>query len=379
MIQVLNAQSRLSGWGHYAEPKTLTINKVPSPFVVGETVDISVTRSARGLSLFFTDGTVLDYLVGDSLLPTFNQATIWSVPAEGSTIPAGLDYVEIHASYTTKSGKIINAVPAKVPVAVPTEMRIAVPEEPLIREGRYLNTGNSWYDYISTITGNEVRGVNNAMNINASVYVYWKVGTKLVAITEVEKPRVYSGFWSSSYSAGNYSVGVGEISQSATFTRYQSSNDEGEEITLENAAKIILEATVKGYTLQTETYFQTNPIVEWGYFNLPTTYETAHTETVTVEANSRVRFKDGVYMVGRYDGLFYLPIFFRYQTSGGWYESVTSDTFSVGDDIGGTIKQYSLETRVDGTLTYKTSDDRQYYCFPGTLGNPGAIVWSEVT
>lgn len=376
MIQVPVGQSQLSGWGHYAEPTVLFINKVPNPFMAGQTIDLSATKSAGGTELHFSDGTVLKYEESGNLVPALTGVRVWSVPAEGTTIPNGLDYVTIYASYITKHGKTLNAIPAKVPVARPSFMRVIVPEEPLIDEGWYLQTLPRWEDKV--FNGIPCRGIKSACHIEGvSFVVYWVDSNgNIVRTTEaVETPNIsicYSIPFTQSSTQGRPDLMMGERTQSATFTRYRSILDEGEEITLENAVRFQFRYTINGITLNADTYMQMNPIVSWGPFNLPTTYSGTTSATITITKNSKVRYKNGKVLIGRYadDGLFWLAASFRYKVVGGWWEYVQSQTITLADGRQGSLYQYCIETRRDGNIVVKVAG-RDYSC------SGGRVTWTN--
>ena len=371
MIQVSAGQSQLSGWGHYAEPTTLFINKVPRPFMVGDTIDLSATRSAGGTQLHFTDGTVLRYLESGNLVPALTNVRVWSVPSEGSTVGATLDYVTIYASYTTKSGKVINAVPARVPVAVPSELRVIVSEEPLIDEGQYLNTLPTWED--TTQQGTPRRGIKNACHIKGVRFiVFWTAHGEVVRKTEAESINVYSSpFVQGTSTSGPYLI-MGEKTGSATFTRYTSDTDEGEEITLDNAVSITFRTTIKNITLSAQTYFQMNPVVSWGLFGMPTDYTGTVNLTISVDDYSLVTYKNGKTIRGQFadNNMFWLGVWLRYLTVGGWYEYTKSQTITLGDGREGDLYQYCFHTYKDGNVTDKVAG-RHWSC------SGGVITWTN--
>lgn len=371
MIGVTAGQSQLSGWGHYANPTTLFIKKVPQVFMAGDIVDLTATKSPGGTELHFTDGTVLVYMERGNLVPALENVRVWSIPAEGTTIPNGLDYVTIYASYTTKTGKVINAIPAKVPVATPSYMRVIVPDEPLIDEGQYLNTQKSWND------SSGHRGIKSACHIDGVTFaVYWEDRSgRIVRVSTTDSVSVYSSPFAQSSSSSGPLLIMGEMTSGATFTRYRGTGDDGEEITLENAGKFIFRATIKGIVLEAETYFQTNPVVSWGFYDMPDSYSGTETKTLTVEQNSKVEYKDGKVRVGRYDdgGLFYLSIFFRTRAGGGYWNDYTSTNITLADNNTGTIGQYCFYTRKEGTSGdfAKTDNKRKYTC------SGGSVTWSD--
>lgn len=377
MIIVSEEQSQLSGWGHYAVPKALKIKKVPRPFMAGETVNISVVRENGGTELEMSDGTILSYNEQNGLLPALEGVTVWSVPAEGTVIPSGLDYVEIHASYITREGKYINAVPAKVPVATPSYMRCIVPVEPLIDEGQYLHTQASWFDSNNEVHGHKIRGYNTAFFHGAAfLAIYWTDSNgEVIRVTRVESGNpLYQRPFAESYSSvspWDPTIIVGDRSTSATFTRYRSVDDEGEEITLENGNnKIVFKHTILNITLTCETYVQVNPIISWGFFNLPTSYSGSQSVTLSIEKESKVKFKSGKVMIGKYadSGYFYLPIWFRYKVVGGWWEYRAEQTITLADERTGNLWQYSLRTMRDGSDLYKIVN-KSYTC------DGGRVTW----
>jgi len=368
MIQVPVGQSQLSGWGHYAEPTVLFINKVPNPFMAGQTIDLSATKSAGGTELHFSDGTVLKYEESGNLVPALEGVRVWSVPAEGTIVPNGLDYVTIYASYTTKHNKTLNAVPVKVPVATPSYMRVIVPDEPLIDEGQYLNTLLSWND------SSGHRGIKSACHIDGVTFaIYWEDRNgRIVRVSTTDSVSVrYAPFAQSSSSSGPFLI-MGEITSEATFIRYRGTGDDGEEITLENAGKFIFRATIKGIVLEAETYFQMNPIVEWGLYNLPTDYTGTVNLTITIDDYSLVTYKNGKLFHGRYadEGLFYLPIFFRQPAGYGDWRSVQSQTITVSDGAQGSLYKYSIWTWINSSSTYRMAD-HSYSC------SDGIITWAK--
>lgn len=374
MVQVNQKKSQLSGWGHYAEPTALFINKVPDPFMAGDTIDISATLELGGTELHFTDGTILSYHQSGNLLPALDNVTVWSVPAAGTTVSNTLKYVEIHASYTTKKGKVINAIPAKVPVATPKFMRVIVPQEPLINEGWYRHTQAAWEDH-GEEDGVPLWGYNSAFFYGkASLVVYWADSQDNIIATSIAKEGngslLYSRPFSESYSSyEGHEIGVGNVTGSATFTRYRSIDDEGEEITLENAAnKITFKYTIRGITLTAETYVQMNPIVAEGFFNLPTSYSGSSTYTVDVDKNTKVRYKDGKVLVGRYanNNRYFIPTYLRFQTIGGWWEYRNQQTITLADGRTGALWQYCRHARVDHRDVDKVSN-RYYSCADGSV------------
>ena len=374
MIQVATGQSQLSGWGHYADPTALFINKVPAPFMAGDTVDISATKSPGGTELHFSDGTVLVYQQQNGLFPALTGVTVWSVPAEGSTVPNNLDYVTIYASYTMKNGKTINATPAKIPVATPSYMRCIVPREPLIDEGCYLHTQASWFDG-GEVNGNKIKGYNSAFFYGeAFLAIYWTDSQgNVIRVSKVESGNpLYLRPFVESYSSitpWDPTIIVGEKTTSATFTRYRSIEDEGEEFTLENANnKIGFKYTIHGITLSCETYVQMNPIASWGFYQLPTTYSGSQSVTLKIETHSKVKYKNNKILIGKYadSGRFYLPIWFRYKTVGGWYEYEGEQTITLQDGANGSLWQYSLDTYRDGSSIVKVSN-KSYSCSGGEV------------
>ena len=204
MIHINEGQAQLSGWGYSAEPEALFINKVPEPFMVGQTISAEATRDRGGTSLKFKDGTILHYRMGYGLFPPLTDVTVWTVPAEGTTVSNTLEYVEIHASYTTKKGKVIQAIPAKIPVAVPKFLRVIVPEEPLIDEGEYLQTDRQWGDV------SQYRGIESACNIKGvRFFVYWADShDTIIKSTEVfdssDNPLIHSAPFTQGTNTGTY-------------------------------------------------------------------------------------------------------------------------------------------------------------------------------
>jgi len=371
MIQVPVGQSQLSGWGHYAEPTVLFINKVPNPFMAGQTINLSATKSAGGTELHFSDGTVLKYEESGNLVPALEGVRVWSVPAEGTIVPNGLDYVTVYASYTTKYNKTLNAVPVKVPVASPSYMRVIVPEEPLIDEGWYLKALPTWEDS-TTYNGIECRGIKNACHIEGVRFIVYWIDSQgnVVRTTEAQDSPdnrlVYSAPFTQSSSSQGPELQMGEHTQSATFTRYKSIDDEGEEITLENACKFIFHYRVNNITLTAETYMKMNPVVSWGLFNLPTSYSGTTSVTISIDKYSKVRFKNGKVLIGRYadDGLFWLAIWFQYKVVGGWYEYTASETITLADGLSGSLWEYCIITRRNGSQIKKVAG-RNYSCADG--------------
>lgn len=375
MVQVNTGKSQLSGWGHGAEPEFLFINKVPRPFMVGETISAAATRKPGGTELHFTDGTILFYLVQNGLLPALENVTVWTVPSEGTTVSNTLEYVEIYASYTTKTGKVLKAGPVKVPVAIPSELRVIVPTEPLIDEGEYLQTYPEWEDRP------QYRGIKSACGIkDVRFIVYWNDSNgNLIATSEAEDTNdnrlCYSVPFSQGTNIGDYPgpyLYAPENTGSATFTRYRSVKDEGEEITLDNAMRFIFRQKINGTTLQAETYFQNNPVVEWGFYNMPTSYDGPTTYKVNMNKNSKVKFKDGKVQIGQYgDNRFWLPIWMRYKTIGGWYEYELEKTITLEDGRTGTVGQYCFNTQKDSSMISKVSNKRAYSC------SDGEVTWSN--
>lgn len=379
MIHINEGQAQLSGWGYSAEPEALFINKVPEPFMVGQTISAAATRDRGGTSLKFKDGTILHYHQGYGLFPPLTNVTVWTVPAEGTTVSNSLEYVEIHASYTTKKGKVIQAIPAKVPVAVPSFMRCIVPEEPLINEGSYRHTQASWTDR-GEENGVPIRGYNSAFfHGKAYLAVYWADSHgNIIKITRAEETTgtnlLYQRPFVESYSAASgHSIYVGEKTTSATFTRYRSETDEGTELTLENANnKIGFRYRIGNITLSCETYVQMNPVVNWGLFNLPTSYAGEETVTLKIDQHTKVTYKDGQVIVGKYadSKRFYLPIWFRYKVIGGWWEHTDEDTITLKDGRSGSLNQYIFETYKDNNTLGKVQN--RYYSCEG-----GEVEWSS--
>ena len=366
MIQVSEKQSRLSGWGHYAEPTALFINKVPDPFMVGDTIDISATLEPGGTELHFSDGTILSYRQGSDLLPALENVSVWSVPDAGTVVPNNLDNVTIYASYTTKHGKTINAVPVKVPVAIPSYMRFIVPEEPLIDEGAYLNINPTWFD-------GSKDGIKSRFMKNASLVVYWtNAQGELVSTSEVTSNAGLRFF--APFTQSTNELIMGEKTGSHTFVRYRSVEDEGEEITLENCSnRFRAEYTIKNITLVAETYCQTNPIISWGFYDMPDSYSGEETVTLDIQQHSKVKYKNGKTLIGRYadNGNYYLSRFFRTQTIGGWWNYYTEQIVTLSDNRTGSVGQYCFRTYRDSDLLNKVSNKRIYNCADGK------VTWTE--
>lgn len=378
MIHINEGQAQLSGWGYSAEPEALFINKVPEPFMVGQTISAEATRDRGGTSLKFKDGTILHYRMGYGLFPPLTDVTVWTVPAEGTTVSNTLEYVEIHASYTTKKGKVIQAIPAKIPVAVPKFLRVIVPEEPLIDEGEYLQTDRQWGDV------SQYRGIESACNIKGvRFFVYWADShDTIIKSTEVfdssDNPLIHSAPFTQGTNTGTYEgpyLYAPESTNSATFTRYRSETDEGTEITLENAMRFIFRHKIGNVTLQAETYFQNNPVVSWGFFNLRTSYAGETQYTVNIQNNSKVKFKDGKVQTGQYgQNRFWLPIWLRYLTIGGWYEYREEQTITLDDGRHGVLWEYCFSTMRDSSSIAKVMT-RYYKCEDGTVEWTATQPW----
>jgi len=368
MIQVPVGQSQLSGWGHYAEPTVLFINKVPNPFMAGQTINLSATKSAGGTELHFSDGTVLKYEESGNLVPALEGVRVWSVPAEGTIVPNGLDYVTVYASYTTKHNKTLNAVPVKVPVASPSYMRIIVPEDPLIDEGWYLNTRRNWNDV--TENGVQYRGFNSAFFYGRAFFaIYWvtKDGT-VVKITTTENATLQSvsspTFWQSSNICQ-----VTSRKQSATFMRYRNISDEGTEITLEDAGKLTFSSRINNVTLTCETYVEINAIVDEGLFKLKTNYSGTESYTIDIEKNTKTVYKNGKVIFGRYADArrFFLELYLVYWDWMGYMIRTTSQTITLKDNASGNLRTYYRCRFGTRPTTWQAAREYSYKCENGEV------------
>lgn len=378
MILVSENQSQFSAWGHYAEPTELDIVKIPRVFMAGEQVDIGYTRGPGGTALKFDDGTILLQDEPRGLLPALKGVTIWCEPAEGTTIPNTLKYVKIRAAYRTKKGKTLTAE-VDVPVAIPSIMRFVFPSEPLVREGQYNELQSTWYDGTKP-------GFRSRFAPDAELVVYWvDSNNKLVAVQSLKEEdrgsiRLHIPFTS----AGPPVVYImGESTTSRVITRYRDiyATDgetgepvlpEGEEVPLENSSGLLwAEYTINGITLRAETYFDTNPVVSWGYFNMPLTYVGDRTVTFDIRQHSKIVYRDGTVVIGQ-DGPddLWLSVWFRHRVLGHWEEDFTTSA-RFADGRTGTINQYCFYTYKDGNSIAKVSNKRRYTC------SAGVITWTD--
>lgn len=263
MVQVNTGKSQLSGWGHGAEPEFLFINKVPRPFMLGETISAAATREAGGTELHFTDGTILLYLVQNGLLPALENVTVWTVPSEGTTVSNTLEYVEIYASYTTKKGKVLKAGPVKVAVIKPVAIRVVTAANYKPKEA-YFNADSDLYD-------------EDLMPLDKSKYktyaLYTAVGGNEVVYTEEIAPT-YTRQLFSQYGGGYHWVyGIAAKSnRQEDITVYHSVDTPSTE-TFDYAFYIQATATVGGLSFTDTTYFDSMPITRFEY-NFPTEYDT---------------------------------------------------------------------------------------------------------
>ena len=387
MITISEGQSQFSAWGHYAEPEALFINQAPKCYMAGQEINLDMVRGAEGTELHFDDGTVLLQEKSKGILPPLVGVVVWSYPEEGTIVPPDLKYVEIHASYTTKKGKVIKAQ-VDVPVAIPTEMRFVFPIEPLVNEGRYSNFQETWTDGTKT-------GFRNRFMPDAKLVVYWidtegdLAAYQVLGDDDEDNLELYVPF---AVGGPPIEYEVGESTRTETVMRYDQVVTEidgvpflpeGTEIDIENSSgKLWAEYTIQvrgsqnPIVLRAETYFQTNPIIEWGYFNMPTSYTGTETLTLSINDHSRIVYKDGSVVVGQkgYDILgkeYWLSVWFRYKTVGGYWNDYDEVTTTFGDGRSGDVGQYCLYTRRDGSLVTKVSNRRIYNC------SGGAIMWSE--
>lgn len=247
MIGVSAGQSQLSGWGHYANPTTLFIKKIPQVFMAGDIVDLTATKSPGGTELHFTDGTILVYLERGNLVPALENVRVWSIPAEGTTISNGLDYVTIYASYTTKTRKVINAIPAKVPVATPVSLRVVVPSsgygtdsEPVHEE--YRNSNSPLYESTN----------QNIDKTKIKVYCLWEDRSgKIVRIEEVENYQYSATNGFGSYGGGyGYVFGMRRNNDAFDGIVYTDKTTETE-VHYTSSSTITATATVRGRALTT--------------------------------------------------------------------------------------------------------------------------------
>lgn len=346
MIHINEGQAQLSGWGYAAEPEALFINKVPEPFMVGQTISAAATRDRGGTSLKFKDGTVLLYHQGYGLFPPLTNVTVWTVPAEGTTVSNTLEYVEIHASYTTKKGKVIQAIPAKIPVAVPKFLRVIVPEEPLIDEGFYLNTIKSWDDT------DESKGLRSAwFNKKAYLVVDWADKHDVIFRTtrcDDSKVTIYS---TSAWDDGT-TLQVRNHGNGATFTRYRTPEDTGTEMTFEVAEHIVFRYRINNTTLQGDTYAEINTIIDEGLFNLRESYAGETEYTIYLEHNTIAKYKNGKVIIGRHDyAPPYLDRWFADWDWMGYMHRYTQQTITLKDGKKGDIKVY-MRKRFGNMRTY---------------------------
>lgn len=370
MIHVDEWNSQLSAWGHFAEPTALFINKVPDPFMAGDTVDISATKSPGGTELHFSDGTILQYMQSGNLKPALTGVSIWSIPAEGTTIPNNLEYVTIYASYTTKHGKTINAVPAKVPVATPKNLRVIVPEETVIDEGYHLNVLKTWTD---SDTG---RGINTVVfKGKAYLVVDWEDKNNVIIKTTIcDKSKVTVR--SVSFSNLGFSSGTLQVvsrNSSSTFIRYRTPEDEGTEITIADSGSIQFSYKINNITLYCETFAEVNGIVDEGLINLRKHYQNNTQYTVNVDENARTVYRDGKVIFGRYaySGTFYLPIYLVYWDWMGYMIRTTQQTITLKDGEDKDLRTYYRERYGYGNTTWQAARDYHYKC------TDGEVEWTE--
>lgn len=377
MITISQGQALLSAWGHYAEPSELAILKAPAAFMAGSTVDLSATRSPGGVGLVLNDGTILLLDEPRGIIPPLTLVTVWSEPEEGSTIPNNLKYVTIHATYRTKRGKVLTAK-VDVPVAVPSLMRFVFPTEPLVAEGKYDDLQSTWFDGTKA-------GFRGKFAPDAILAVYWiDSNGDLVAVQQVngnENLYLHIPFTASGPPVAYI---MGESTTFRAITRYRELTatseetgqpilPEGEEIELENSSGLLwAEYTINGITLRAETYFNTNPVVSWGYFNMPVTYVGIEDVTFDIREHSRIVYKDGTVVIGQ-DGPddLWLPVWFRYKVVGGWWEDAFTTSARFADGLTGTIRQYCFYTYRDNNYIAKVSNKRRYTC------SAGVITWTD--
>lgn len=273
MIQVPVGQSQLSGWGHYAEPTVLFINKVPNPFMAGQTINLSATKSAGGTELHFSDGTVLKYEESGNLVPALEGVRVWSVPAEGTIVPNGLDYVTVYASYKTKHNKTLNAVPVKVPILRPVAIRIVTDPSHRPVENYYC-ADSPLYD-------------SATMPIDTSKFktyaLYAKSGSSEIVYSAQIQPE-YSYDRIGSIGGGyGWVYGVrGQANKKENVTVYHSLMSPSIE-SFDYALEITATARINGISLTDKTYIETVPIE---YFSYPFPLETGR----AVFANNKIRF-----------------------------------------------------------------------------------------
>ena len=373
MIHINEGQAQLSGWGYSAEPESLFIDKVPEPFMVGQTISAAATRGIGGTELHFSDGTILYYHQGYGLFPALENVTVWTVPAEGTTVSNTLEYVEINASYTTKSGKVIKAIPVKVPVAVPKFLRVIVPEEPLIDEGFHLKVKPNWYD--TEENGVEYRGYNRAFfNNKAYLVVDWADKHDVIfRTTRCDNSKVNVTAQLTPLSQGSNYAQVSRSNQSQTVTRYRTPEDEGSTITIEDAHKFTFKYRINNTTLTCETYFDVNTIVEEGLFNLRESYAGTTEYTIDVDRNTRTVFRNGKVIIGRYaySGLFMLEIYLVYWDWMGWMVRSTKQTITLKDGEDKNLREYYRLRYGYGVTTWQCARQYHYKC------EDGEVNWTE--
>ena len=390
MIHIDKNQAQFSAWGHYADPKSLHINKTPEPFRAGDIVDASATRAKDGVTLTMSDGVELLLHDQQGMLPPLEDVTVWAEPAEGTEIPNGLDYVTIYASWTSKHGKVLTTS-TDVPVGTPSEMRIVVGEskveggeviwsytglsEPNIKEGQYLNTRRVWLDT------DDYRGIQSAFAMSSvHFFIYWKnTDGVLVAITEAFDVNPYDapvvqGGWSP-----DLWLQLGDMSGNGdrTIMRYYDPDPTVDpiEVELHNVALFYFSHTIRNITLYAESYFQTDPIVGWGFYRLPTSYSTpSETVTLQIEKHTRVLYgESGEVFFTRLDATHqrFLPIYFRTPTMGGGYIYSDDDTVIFANGGQGSLREYSLRTYDTSLQAIYKVDNKQYNC------SGGQIVWTD--
>ena len=370
MIHINEGQAQLSGWGYSAEPKALFIDKVPEPFMVGQTISAAATREPGGTELHFTDGTILYFRRGYGLFPALDNVTVWTVPAEGTTVSNTLEYVEIHASYTTKSGKVIQAIPAKVPVAVPKFLRVIVPEEPLIDEGYHLKVAKAWTD------SDTQRGINTVVFRNkAYLVVDWADKQDVIfRTTRCENANVMIdnvNFSNLGFNGGTLQVVSRNTSR--TFTRYRTPEDEGEEMTIADGGTVRFKYRINNTNLFCETGVEVNAIIDEGLFNLRKSYAGTTEYTVDVNKNARAIYRNGKVLIGRYHNgnNFFIPFYLYTYDWMGWMIRRETQTITLKNGEDKNLNNYMRERFGSGNTFWWAYRNYHYKC------EDGEVDWDE--
>lgn len=393
MITISEYQSHLSAWGHYAEPKELRILKYPKAFFPGQTINLNATKGPNGTAVIFSDGSVLYTGTDQGLLPMLEGVSVWSEPAEGTVIPNDLEWVRIRAAYRTRKGKTLTAQ-VSVPVAIPSELRFVFPYEPKtyadqekgVNEGAYYNMQATWLDGTK-------QGFKSRFAPDAELAVYWKTRQdELIAVETISEHsegtlnlQIPFGY-SFDPDAGTI-YKMPEKTDARTIIRYREiviyDGDDnpimpgGEELELENSSGV-LRATysIGGFNLVAETYFETNPVVQWGFYKMPTTYVGDQTVNLNINDHSLIVFKDGTSIIGQGttegDEAVWYSVWFRRRRVDQSWNDYAEETVRFADGLEGTVGQYCFYTSSDQySNLQKVSNKRKYICSGGT------ITWTD--